>query len=63
MFDDKTAEELDKMLKEEMGKLRQFRFVMAGGKSRNVKEGKGIRKDIARIQTTLRQKQIGARRG
>lgn len=62
MFDDKEIGELERMLMDEREKLRQFRFVMSGGKSKNVKEGKRIRKETARIQTALRQKQIAARR-
>jgi ribosomal protein L29 len=52
----KTKEELRRTLEEFRGKLQAFRFAMAGSKVKNVKEGKGIRKEIARISTALNQK-------
>lgn len=58
MFQDKTIEELVRMAQEDKMKLQQFRFVMAGGKSKNVKEGKKLRKEIAQIETFLRQKKL-----
>ena len=36
--------------------LRVFRFGVAGGKVKNVKEGRTIRRDIARTLTTLNKK-------
>ena len=51
----KNTSELHELLKEKREALRVFRFGVAGSKSRNVKEGKNIRKDIARILTTLRR--------
>jgi ribosomal protein L29 len=49
----KTAPDLAKLLSEKREALRIFRFGSAGSKSKNVKEGKGVRKDIARIMTAL----------
>ena len=47
----KTEKELKTMLAEKRVALHNFRFAVAGSKNRNVKEGKAIRKDIARILT------------
>ena len=47
----KTAEELNRLVLENREKLRAFRFAMAGGKTKNVKEGRNLRKEIARALT------------
>ena len=52
----KTPADLAKMLSEKREALRAFRFGSAGAKSKNVKEGRTIRKDIARIMTSLNVK-------
>ena len=52
-FKDKNKKDLIKTLNEKKDSLQSFRFGGAGSKSRNVKEGKSIRKDIARILTEL----------
>lgn len=52
-FEGKTKEELRKDLKNKEESLRAFRFGISGTKARNVKEGRNIRKDIARIKTIL----------
>lgn len=49
----KTSADLGKMLAEKREALRVFRFGGVGAKSKNVKEGMSIRKDIARILTSL----------
>jgi ribosomal protein L29 len=49
----KTPSDLSRMLSEKREALRVFRFGTAGAKSKNVKEGRAIRKDIARIMTAL----------
>lgn len=48
---DKT--ELLKLLKEKKESLRNFYFGIAGSKVRNVKEGSHLRKEIARLLTSL----------
>ncbi|HEY4510063.1 MAG TPA: 50S ribosomal protein L29 [Candidatus Paceibacterota bacterium] len=53
----KTAEELQRMAAEERVKLQQLRFDLPGGKVKNVREIRQIRRDIARILTLLKQKQ------
>ena len=53
----KTPADMEKMLADKREALRVFRFGAAGAKSKNVKEGRAIRKDIARILTALNGKQ------
>ena len=52
-FTGRTADELNKALADKREALRAYRFAGAGSRSRNVKEGKTMRKDIARIMTAL----------
>ncbi|MFM2383785.1 MAG: hypothetical protein RIQ72_357 [Candidatus Parcubacteria bacterium] len=49
----KSKKDLIKMLNDKRDSLQSFRFGGAGSKVKNVKEGKNIRKDIARIMTAL----------
>jgi len=49
----KTAKELLKLLGEKKKSLHAFKLGNAGSKTKNVKEGRTIRKDIARIMTEL----------
>lgn len=48
-----NTEELHKLLSEKREGLRQFSFGTSGSKAKNVKEAGGIKKDIARILTTI----------
>lgn len=50
---DKTIETLQSELSEKRAALQSFRFGGAGSRSRNVREGRTIRKEIARILTEL----------
>ena len=50
-FTKKNVKDLDKLLVERREELRGFRFGIAGSKIRDVKTGKNLRKDIARILT------------
>ncbi len=52
----KSQNELHRILAEKQEKLRQLRFDLASGKVKNVREIRQIKKDIARILTTLCQK-------
>lgn len=52
-YSGKKREELIKALAEKREVLRNFRFGIAGSKTRNVKEGSNAKKDIARILTEL----------
>ena len=49
----KTREDLIKALYEKREAIKAFRFNEAGSKTRNVKEGAALRKDVARIFTEL----------
>ncbi len=52
----KNKAELIKTLSEKKVALRDFRFSVSGSNVRNVKEGKTVKKDIARILTLLNKK-------
>ena len=52
-FIKKSKSELETLLSEKRLALRNFRFAVSGSNVRNVKEGKGLKKDIARILTLL----------
>lgn len=49
----KNKSDLEKDLNEKLLALRDMRFGTAGSKSKNVKEQKTIKKEIARIKTEL----------
>ena len=49
----KSVKDLAKVLYEQREALAKFRFGAKGSKTRNVKEGLAIRKEIARIMTEL----------
>lgn len=48
--------ELKQTLDEKSKKLADFKFGITAGKNKNVKEGRELRKDIARILTELNKK-------
>ncbi len=50
---EKSIEALEKELAEKREVLRVFRFGAAGSHSRNVREGRTTRRDIARIMTEM----------
>lgn len=54
----KTENELKQMLKEKREALRVFYFVSSSGKSKNIKEGSNLKKEIARIMTVLNAKKL-----
>lgn len=58
----KTREELERLIADNRNKLQAFRFAMAGSKQKNVKEGKGLRKEIARLLTELYKRTSEARK-
>jgi ribosomal protein L29 len=49
----KNEKDLIKELEDKRAALRTFRFNVSGSKVRNMKEGKGLKKDVARILTEL----------
>ena len=56
----KTPKDLIKLLLEKRNALQSFRLGNAGSKTKNVKEGRGIRKDIARIMTELTAQRLNS---
>ncbi len=52
-FKDKNRKELTKLLAAKKDDLRSFALGNSRSKTKNVKEGRNIRKDIARIMTEL----------
>jgi ribosomal protein L29 len=50
--------DLKKMLKEKREALRDFRFAGAGGRTRNVREGRGLRHEIAQILTAINENKV-----
>ena len=54
----KSDSDLGDLLADKREALRNFRFGVSGSKVKNVKEGMGIRKEIARILTELSLRKI-----
>jgi len=52
----KSRADLEKLILGLEGELRDFRFGMSGGRIKNVKRARELRKDIARIHTILAEK-------
>lgn len=48
-----TVQDLQKEIAEKREALRVFRFGEAGSRARNVREGRTLRKDIARLLTEM----------
>ena len=55
-YKEKNDRDLEKSLIEKRSELRNFRFGVAGSKTRDVKTGKNLKKDIARILTEKRER-------
>ena len=53
---EKNDKDLAKLLLEKRVLLRNFRFGIAGSRTRDVKEGKNARRDVARILTELKSR-------
>ena len=49
----KTEKELKQLLTEKKEALRVFYFALSGSKTRNLKEGRNLKKEIAQIMTVL----------
>ncbi|HZD59959.1 MAG TPA: 50S ribosomal protein L29 [Anaerolineae bacterium] len=60
-FRDMTDDELEARLKEVKAELFNLRFQLATGQLDNPKRLKEIKKDIARIQTVRREREIEAK--
>ena len=48
-----SVEDLKKTIAEKREALRSFRFGEAGSRTRNVREGRNVRKEIARLLTEI----------
>ncbi len=59
----KTVEHLKKEVNDIQEKLRVIRFGGAGSRSRNVKEGRNLRREVARAKTELRSRDLSAQAG
>ena len=57
-YKNKTEKEITNLLNEKRENLRSFRFSLSGGKSRNVREGRNTRKEIARLMTEVNSRKI-----
>jgi len=57
---EKNEKDLIARLAEAREALRVFRFGISGSKTRNVKEGRDLRREIACILTELRRREIQA---
>jgi len=58
-----TSDELDQRLRERMDSLMSFRLQQATGAVDNVRSARTARRDIARIKTILRQRELAASGG
>jgi len=54
----KSDTELSKVLSEKRAALRDFRFSGAGGRTRNVREGRKTRREIAQILTVVNDRVV-----
>ena len=54
-FKTKSEVELKKALSEKRDSLTKFKFGISGSRTKNVKEGRNTRRDIARILTFLKK--------
>ena len=57
-YSKQDIEELGKLVSDKREKLRSFRFEGAGSRTRNVREGRNLRREIARILTELQKRKI-----
>jgi len=58
VFDKHSIEDLQKDLADKREALRTFRFGGAGSRTRDVRGGRNIRKEIAQILTELRKREL-----
>ncbi len=58
-FKDKSDKDLAKLLEEKKGSLLNFRFGISGSKTRNLMEGRNLKKEIANIMTEISARKSG----
>ena len=59
-YKDTTIKELHKLVNDKRDALRAFRFGGAGSRSRNVREGRTLKREIAKLLTELRSRDLPA---
>jgi len=52
-YKNKTEKEIVKLLNDKTEALKNYRFAVSGSKTRNVRDGRNTRKEIARLMTEL----------
>ena len=57
-----SIDDMRKEIAEKRVALRAFRFGGAGSRTRNVREGRNLRKEIAQILTELRARELASRK-
>ena len=57
-FSKQSIDELLKLITDKREALRVFRFGGAGSRTRNVREGRTLRKEIAHMMTELRAREL-----
>lgn len=55
-----SVEDLQKEIADKRESLRNFRFGTAGSRTRNTREGRNLRKDIARMLTELTSRKLAS---
>ena len=61
-FTKQSVEELRQLVAEKREALRTFRFGGAGSRSRNVREGRTLRREVAQILTEMRARELTAKK-
>jgi ribosomal protein L29 len=56
-----SVEDLQKEIAAKREALRAFRFGSAGSRNRNTREGRNVRKDIARLLTEVNARKIASK--
>ena len=51
----KSANELNTLREEARASIKKFHFAISGSKQKNVRQGRNLRRGIARIETLLKQ--------
>ena len=59
----KTKEDLSQILREKREKLCQLNFDLSSGKVKNIREIRMIKKDIARIKTLIKERELSKQNG
>lgn len=57
-FKKQSIEDLRKLVADKRESLRTFRFEGAGSRSRDTREGRNLRKEVAQILTELRKRTL-----